>query len=99
MAPVPALRLRVTRRAREQLHAIDDYIRVRNPRAATEVGGYLEAEFDLLRHRPFIGRCGHSPNTREKSVVRYPYVIVYEVTVGEIAILGVFHTAQGERKL
>ncbi|MBV9992263.1 MAG: type II toxin-antitoxin system RelE/ParE family toxin [Alphaproteobacteria bacterium] len=73
MASLPALRLRVTRRAREQLHAIDDYIRARNTRVATEVGDRLEAEFDLLRHRPFMGRRGHSPGTREKSVVRYPY--------------------------
>lgn len=99
MAPVPALKLRVTRRAREQLHAIDDYIRAQNPRTATEVGDYLEAEFDLLRHRPFIGRRGRSPDTREKSVVRYPYVIVYEAKPDEVVILGIFHTAQGERKL
>ena len=99
MAPVPALKLRVTRRAREQLHAIDDYIRVRNPRGATKVADALEEAFELLRRHPDIGRPGVAPGTREKSVVRYPYVVVYEASANAVDILAVFHTAQGERKL
>lgn len=72
---------------------------MRNPLGVTRVADALEAEFGILRRRPFTGLPGHSAGTREKSVVHYPYVIVYEVFGHAVVILGVFHTAQGERTL
>jgi len=48
-----------------------------------------------------MGRPGRSANTREWSVTKYRYVIVYEVSQKprKVTVLGVFHTSLGERKL
>jgi toxin ParE1/3/4 len=102
VAPIPPLTLRVASRAREHLLSIDSYIRERNPRAAARVGDAIEAAFEMLRRHPFAGRPGRSADTREKSVTRYPYVIVYSLPsedAGSLVILGVFHAAQNERKI
>jgi plasmid stabilization system protein ParE len=77
------------------------YLVARNPEAAARVVGAIRKAFEQLRKRPFMGRPGDEPGTREWSGVPYSYVIVYRVLETErlLEIAGVFHTAQGERKL
>lgn len=102
MAKVWTLKLEFSERAADQLEAIDDYIRPRNARGADRVGQSIHAACLRLTRHPYIGRPSLPPGTRIFSIVDYPYVVVYRV-LGEpehtIMILGVFHTAQGERKL
>jgi toxin ParE1/3/4 len=95
------LKLSITRLANGQLRSIESYIRERNPSAAIRVGDAIQSAFEILQRHPYAGRPGHSPDTREKSVTRYPYVIIYQLPPGmpdTVVILGVYHTAQGERK-
>ncbi|HEV2560608.1 MAG TPA: type II toxin-antitoxin system RelE/ParE family toxin [Rhizomicrobium sp.] len=100
MAPVSTLTLKVSSKAAAHLRAIEAYIRERNPSAATRVGETIKASFELLRRYPYAGRPGRSSGTREKSVSRYPYVVVYEILQPDVVvILGVYHTAQNERKI
>jgi toxin ParE1/3/4 len=102
LALVPPLTLKVTASAAEQLRSIENYIREHNPAAAVRVGDAMQAAFELLRRHPHAGRPGRSVDTREKSVTRYPYVIVYGFPpqdAGSPVVLGVFHTAQNERKI
>jgi len=94
------LTLRITRRAKGHLLSINLYIRERNPRAARRVADTLRVSFEMLRRHPFAGRLGAVSGTREFSVVRFPYVVVYEVSTDQtVTILGVFHTAQDQRKI
>lgn len=100
MAPVPPLTLKITKRAATHLRSIESYIRERNPSAAVRVGDAIHVSLELLRRYPGAGRPGRSHGTREKSVARYPYVIVYELPQPElVVILGIYHTAQSERKI
>ncbi|MET0631536.1 MAG: type II toxin-antitoxin system RelE/ParE family toxin [Xanthobacteraceae bacterium] len=50
---------------------------------------------------PLLGREGALPGTREMVVPGLPYVIVYRIEDGAVAVLGVYHGAQqrpGQRK-
>ncbi len=101
MAPRRPYTLNVSPRALAQIEAIRAYLAERNPDAASRVVDSIRKGFERLSQRPFIGRPGTAPKTHEWSGTRYPYVIVYYVTEKTelLEIAGVFHTAQGERKL
>jgi plasmid stabilization system protein ParE len=77
--------------------AIHEYINERNPDAAARVGVSIREAAEVLRFFPYAGRVGRSPATREWVVRQLPYILVYEVNIGdenEVMILGVFHAAQ-----
>ncbi len=101
MATRRSYSLAISPRALAQVENIRAYLAERNPAAATRVIGAIRSGFERLRLRPFIGRVGKASGSREWSGMRYPYVIVYYVSdeKGLVEIAGVFHTAQGERKL
>jgi toxin ParE1/3/4 len=83
VAAVRPLALRFSARARSQLLSIHEYVNQRNPAAAARVGASIQQAAEVLRYFPYSGRTGRTPNTREWVVRRYPYVLVYEVDVGE----------------
>jgi toxin ParE1/3/4 len=96
VATIQPVKLRFSTRARLQLLEIHEYIDQRNPAAAARVGESIREAADLLRYFPYSGRLGQAAGTREWVVRRRPYVLVYEIDVGDegITILGVFHCAQ-----
>jgi toxin ParE1/3/4 len=93
--------LRITRRAQRHLDEIADYIQERNPDAARRVGERIREVIALVGEIPLLGREGALPGTREMVVPGLPYVIVYRIEDGAVAVLGVYHGAQqrpGQRK-
>ena len=89
-------------RAEAHLESILDYIHKDNPAAAQRVGRAIRMAAEMLRYFPEAGRRGRLTGTREWVVRGLPYIIVYELMPEEhpiLAILGVFHGAQDERKI
>jgi len=82
------------------LETVRAYLADRNPQAATKVIGTLRSAFERLTERLHIGRIGVVAGTREWSIVRFPYMFVYQVSEESLSVtvLAVFHTAQGERR-
>ncbi|MGD0024621.1 MAG: type II toxin-antitoxin system RelE/ParE family toxin [Xanthobacteraceae bacterium] len=96
MAEIRPVALRFSARARSQLLAIREYIDQTNPAAAARVGASIREAAEVLRYFPYSGRPGRATGTREWVVRRLPYVLVYEVDIGDegVTILGIFHCAQ-----
>ena len=91
------MRLRYTRRARQQIDHIHDYIAARDAAAAMRVVGRIREITELLRDFPLIGHPGMVATTREFGVPGLPYVVVHRIDRrggDTLVILGVFHTAQ-----
>jgi toxin ParE1/3/4 len=90
------MRVRYRRRALADIEGIHQYIRNRNPRAATDVVARIRAATERLGSWPRLGHRGRVPGTHEWVVVGLPYVIVYEVDerANEVAIIAIFHAAQ-----
>jgi plasmid stabilization system protein ParE len=102
MAPVRALRLQFSDRAADQLEAIDLYIRPRNARGADKVGRDINAACERLTRFPYLGRPVFPRGARAMSITSYPYAVIYEVLgmpADTVMIIGIFHTAQGDRKI
>src|SRR4051812_15612230 len=71
--------VRVAPHARRHLDAISEYIRARNPTAASRVRTEIRATLKLLSQFPFAGHEGTAPATREIVVPGLPYIIVHIV--------------------
>jgi plasmid stabilization system protein ParE len=73
------------------------FIQADNPAAAVRAADYIRDTANALG-RMATGRRGRFSGTYEKSVIGLPYVIVYEVMVGDghetIFILRVIHTSR-----
>ncbi|MGQ0684249.1 type II toxin-antitoxin system RelE/ParE family toxin [Bradyrhizobium sp.] len=91
------MRLRYTAQAREQIAGIYEYIKERNPIAATQVVARIRSAAERLTEFSRIGHVGRVEGTHEWVVRGLPYIIVYEIGVvdpDEVLVLGVFHGAQ-----
>lgn len=91
------MKLRYTAEARGHIAGIFNYINERNSTAATQVASRIRLAAERLAEFPRIGHAGRVPGTYEWVVRGLPYIVVYDISLGdedEIVILGVFHGAQ-----
>src|SRR5258708_539208 len=90
------MKLRFTPRAVENIIAIADYIRERNPAAAERVRSAIyESLQDLILFR-HVGRPQQAPGVRKFITRKYAYFVYYTVddAAEEIIVLNVKHPAQ-----
>ena len=81
--------------ALRDLQHIRDTISQDNPRAADNIILRIDHSISLLEQFPRIGRPGGVEDTRELSVPKTPYIVVYEEPDEfEIWILTVIHERQ-----
>lgn len=89
------MKLRYSKGAVADLIGIADYIREHNPRAADGVEKRIRAAIRRLEMFPFSGRPTDDPYVRMFPIVRYPYLVFYEVLQGEVVI---HHIRHGRRE-
>jgi toxin ParE1/3/4 len=83
-----------SRSARADLRAHILYIAQRNPVAARLVRAAIREAVDRLVDYPHRGRPGRQEGTRELVIGDFPYLVVYSLKDGNIAVARVLHTAQ-----
>ncbi len=89
------MNVNLTPQAREDLSAIRAWIAGDNERAAEQVVGRILQTAEMFGRFPMLGRVGRVEDTREFSVVRLPYVIIYAiVSETDIDVLTVVHWAR-----
>jgi toxin ParE1/3/4 len=89
------MRVRHTPRARADLEEIVQYITSDNPHAAERVRRAIFDAIELVATHPYAGiKNARAPELRSKLVSRYPYRVHYQVSVGELWIVHIRHTAR-----
>lgn len=79
--------------AQDDLRAAYSFYAERNPASADRViGSILKAANGLARF-PLLGRQGRVPGTRVRTMIRFPYLLVYRVVDDTAEVLRVFHAA------
>lgn len=79
--------------ALEKFAEIIQFIGEHDPQAARRLKERLEAAVLPLSEHPYLYRPGREPGTRE--LVAHPnYIIVYQVTHGQVEIVSVMHSRQ-----
>ena len=92
------MKVRYAPRAIRDLHAITDYIKTRNPRAADRVETAITGSIDHLRRNPNLGalRPGMGRGVRALCVPRFSYTIYYRADPEVIVII---HIRDARRRL
>ncbi len=90
------MKLRFTPRAVQDIAAIADYIRERNPGAAERVRTAILQSFQNLLLFPRMGRAQTVEGVRKLVTQKYPYLVYYRVdgAAEEIIILTIQHPAR-----
>lgn len=82
------------RKARGERNRVVARIKRDNGRAALRIGDELVLQTSRLALLPLMGRPGRLAGTRELTIVRTPYLVIYRVTEDAVHILRVLHTRQ-----
>lgn len=85
-------------RAVRQLEDAVAYIEQDNPRAAWDLHDRILETAEKLLTSPELGPTGPRPGTRELTITRTRYVLVYRVTLDSIQIAAVWHTRQNRKR-
>lgn len=88
------MRVRFSRRAIDDLEDIFTYIAKDNSHAAATVIARIERLAATLGSSPNIGRPTDMQGVRMLSIVRYPYLVFYEILADEVVIRHVRHGAR-----
>jgi plasmid stabilization system protein ParE len=90
------MKLRFTPRAVQDIAAIADYIRERNPGAAGRVRAAILQSLQNLVLFPQVGRAQTVEGVRKLVTRKYPYLVYYTVdeAAEEIIILTIQHPAR-----
>ena len=90
------MKLRFTPRAVQDIAAIADYIRERNPGAAGRVRSAILQSLQNLVLFPQVGRAQTVEGVRKLVTRKYPYLVYYTVdeAAEEIIILTIQHPAR-----
>jgi toxin ParE1/3/4 len=90
------MKLRLTRRATQDLTEIGDYIRARNPRAAVRVRAAILDTLQMLTRFPRVGRAQSVEGVRKIVTRRYSYIVYYSVddAAQEVSIITILHPSR-----
>jgi plasmid stabilization system protein ParE len=90
------MRLRLTAQATQDLAAIGDYIRDRNPAAALRVRAAILQTLEDLMLFPHLGRRQTVEGVRKIVTRRYPYLVYYTIdqNAQEVVIVAIQHPAR-----
>lgn len=88
------MKLLIAEPASRDLEQIFDYIVLDNPAAAEKVYRSIVSSAVRLTEFPYLDRAGRLAGTRELSISRLPYRLVYEISEEAVTIIAVFHTSR-----
>ena len=90
------MKVRVTPRARADLHEIRDYISKRSPSGARNVLRSIYSGIAFITENPRGATTTDEPAVRVKVIVEYPYKIFY--TIGADAVVEILHIRHSARR-
>jgi len=79
---------------RAELRSEYDFIRARNPGAASEVRSRIMHSIKRLKEFPRSGRSWRLPETWELVVPGWPYIVIYKVAGDRVTVARLFHTSR-----
>lgn len=80
------------------IEAIKLHIAADNPVAASEVVESVLSAADKLMDFPMLGHAGRRLGTRELVLPKFPYTIIYRLTLKKVIIAAVIHQSRRNPK-
>ena len=88
------MRVRLTKRARQDLGAIFSYVSRDNPPAAADLVERIESVIEALAHHPGLGHPTRPAGRYVVTVPRASYRVFYRIAGSEVRILHIRHTSR-----
>jgi len=88
------LKIRLTKRAINDLREAEAYICQDNPSAAVSAVNRIVEAIEYLEKFPGMGRVGRVPDTRELVISSTPFIAIYQVHMQVIFILRILHATR-----
>jgi plasmid stabilization system protein ParE len=88
------MRVRFTKRARDDLVAILNYLDEKSPQGARNVKRAIRKTIELIGTLPDSGRRSGILDIRVLPAARYPYLVYWNVEAGEAWIVHIRHAAR-----
>jgi plasmid stabilization system protein ParE len=85
------LRLRLSKRAAQQIEDALDYVATRSPKGAVAIRDRLRELTGLLEGHPYAGQQTDRPGVRRLPTNPYPYCIDYRVLRDEVVVMRFRH--------
>ena len=76
------------------LQEVIEYLQLESAGGASKIRRRILETAKRIGQMPQSGRVGRIEGTREAVVPRSPYVVVYQISVQQIEILGIWHGAR-----
>ncbi|MFD2938600.1 type II toxin-antitoxin system RelE/ParE family toxin [Flavobacterium notoginsengisoli] len=85
--------------AEKEINASIEFYESRSKGLGKQFLTYLRSYLKVLKTNPELFEIKKQPGYREMTLVKFPFVIIYEIIRNEIVIYSVFHTSRNpERK-
>jgi toxin ParE1/3/4 len=88
------MRVRFTKRARDDLVAVLNYLDERSPQGARNVKRAIRKNIELIGTLPDSGRRSGILDIKVLPAARYPYLVYWSVEAGEAWIVHIRHAAR-----
>jgi toxin ParE1/3/4 len=88
------MRVRFTKRARDDLVAVLNYLDERSPQGARNVKRAIRKTIELIGTLPDSGRRSGILDIKVLPAARYPYLVYWSVEAGEAWIVHIRHAAR-----
>jgi toxin ParE1/3/4 len=90
----PAVKIRWTAVAAEDLKSAHEYVSEQSPARADELIERILAAIDVLERYPQMGRPGRVTRTRELVIAGTPFIVVFRLHRDQVQILSILHAAR-----
>jgi plasmid stabilization system protein ParE len=89
------MKLRLHRRALEEIDHEVDYYESRRPGLGAELEDEIDDAFSVILRFPLVAaQWRNRPDRRVYVLDRFPFTIPYQISTGEIVILALAHTSR-----
>jgi toxin ParE1/3/4 len=85
------MKLEYGHRAVADLDAIFDYLDQHSTQAAAKVIATIRFRIEKLKRSPLSGRPTELPGIRSLTIVRYPYIVYYQVRGETVSVVHIRH--------
>ncbi|KRD06366.1 hypothetical protein ASE21_19560 [Flavobacterium sp. Root901] len=93
-----AFKIKVLPLAEKEIDESVEFYESRNKGLGKQFLIYIKSYLKVLKTNPELFEIKREPGYREMTLVKFPFVIIYEIMESEIVIYSVFHTSKNPEK-
>lgn len=75
-----------------------EFYESRNKGLGKQFMSYLQSYLKVLKTNPQLFEIKKEPGYRELTLVKFPFVIIYEIIENEVIVYSVFHTSRNPQR-